>query len=339
MKKWMIGGAILFCCAAWSRVMRPVGQEEIRRAVEKSLPLLASSSHVFLENAGGCHSCHGQGMGMIVFGMAKEKGFAVNEGALQEAIDSVMVTTNDDRYMWSESTDPQGLIIGGGYDLWGLSVNRYPAGKSILLVVRDLMERQTGQGNWIPIGVRPPLEYYPFSGTAMAIRAMRMYGAAQWPDEVAVRNRRAKEWLLRTVARTNEERVFQLLGLSWAGAARDQMTDKGEALLERQRSDGGWSQLDSLQSDSYATGQSLFALNESGLLGTGEAAYQRGLAFLLRTQFEDGSWEVKSRTIPSVPFVSSGFPHGDNQFISAAGTNWAVMAMLLAARRQGSGIP
>ncbi|HVU94978.1 MAG TPA: prenyltransferase/squalene oxidase repeat-containing protein [Puia sp.] len=332
MKKWMVGGAIVLCGVAWHGMMLPVGQEEIRAAVGKSLPLLAKSSHIFLENAGGCHSCHGQGMGLIVFGMAKEKGFAVNLAALQEAIDSVKNDLNGFRFTWAEATDPQALVIGGGYDIWGLSVNHYPINKQLLLCVRDMMERQGATGNWIPPGLRPPLEYYPVSATAMAVRAMRIYAAAQWPDEVARRTQRAADWLAHSVARTNEERVFQLLGLSWAGWRPEQMASMAKGLLARQRADGGWAQLDSLESDSYATGQSLFALDQSGQLAVEAPAYQRGVAFLLRTQLEDGSWEVKSRTIPSVPFVSSGFPHGDNQFISAAGTNWAVMALVLAAK-------
>jgi hypothetical protein len=331
MKKWFVCAFIVLCGVAWSQSIFMAGQAEIRAAVERSLPLLAKSSHSFLENA-GCHSCHSQGMGMIVLGMAKDKGFAINEGALREAMDSVTRDMNGQRFISAESTDPQGFIITGGYDMWGLSVNRYPATKPILLMIRDLMERQTGQGNWIPTGLRPPLEYYPFSGTAMMIRAMRDFAASQWKDEVRIKIGRARDWLLRTAARANEERAYQLLGLSWAGASRDEMALMGRVLLAQQRSDGGWSQLDSLSSDSYATGQSLFALNQAGLLGTEEPAYQKGVSFLLKTQFEDGSWEVKSRTIPTIPYVSSGFPHGDNQFISAAGTSWAVMALMLAAK-------
>ena len=332
MRKYALVLVIVFCCAAWQGMMKPIRQEDIRKAVEKSLPLLAKSSHTFLENAGGCHSCHGQSMGMIVFALAKEKGFAIDEPALREAMDSVIKDMNEARFTSAESTDPQGFIITGGYDMWGLSMNHFPGNKSVLLMIRDLMERQTAQGNWIPTGLRPPMEYYPFSGTAMMIRAMRDYASAQWPDEVARKNQKAKDWLRRTGARTNEERAFQLLGLSWGGARREDMEPMARRLLSLQRADGGWSQLDSLTSDSYATGQSLYALNQAGLLGTEEPAYQRGLSFLVRTQFEDGSWEVRSRTIPTIPFVSSGFPHGDNQFISAAATNWAVMALSLAVK-------
>jgi hypothetical protein len=38
---------------------------------------------------------------------------------------------------------------------------------------------------------------------------------------------------------------------------------------------------------------------------------------------------VQSRSFPVIPFVEAKFPHGKNQFISAAGTNWATMALLL----------
>ena len=63
-----------------------------------------------------------------------------------------------------------------------------------------------------------------------------------------------------------------------------------------------------------------------------DAVYQRGVTFLLQTQLEDGSWFVRSRAIPIQPYFDSGFPHGHDQFISAAAANWATMALMLAAR-------
>jgi hypothetical protein len=50
---------------------------------------------------------------------------------------------------------------------------------------------------------------------------------------------------------------------------------------------------------------------------------------LLKTQLEDGSWFVKSRSIPFQPFFESGFPHGHDQWISVAASNWATMALAL----------
>ncbi len=74
------------------------------------------------------------------------------------------------------------------------------------------------------------------------------------------------------------------------------------------------------------------ALRETGALAATDPAYQRGVRYLLNTQLEDGSWFVKTRSITIQPYFDSDFPHGRNQFISAAATNWATMALAPAAR-------
>jgi hypothetical protein len=77
----------------------------------------------------------------------------------------------------------------------------------------------------------------------------------------------------------------------------------------------------------YATGQALVALMESDAILSADAAFKNGSQFLLRTQLQDGSWYVKSRTFPFQPYFESDFPHGHDQWISAARTNWATMAL------------
>jgi squalene cyclase len=128
-----------------------------------------------------------------------------------------------------------------------------------------------------------------------------------------------------------EDRAFQLLGLHWAGGDEDTIGAAAGDLLAEQRPDGGWSPLPSLSSDAYATGQALVALHQTGLAPT-EPAYQCGVQYLINTQREDGSWHVKSRALPFQPYFESGFPHGQDQWISAAATNWAAMALIPAAR-------
>ena len=122
---------------------------------------------------------------------------------------------------------------------------------------------------------------------------------------------------------------MQLLGLAWAAAPADAIRTSAKALLAGQRQDGGWAQLPALETDAYATGQALVALHAAGH-AVSSSEYQRGVAFLLRTQFPDGSWLVRSRTFPVQPPRDSGFPHGKHQWISAAGTSWATMALSLA---------
>jgi len=99
-------------------------------------------------------------------------------------------------------------------------------------------------------------------------------------------------------------------------------------IMSAQRPDGGWAQLPGLESDAWATGQALFALQESRAVESDDLVCERGIVFLLRTQFADGSWFVRSRTWPFQPYFDSHFPHGKDQWISAAGTAWSILALL-----------
>jgi squalene cyclase len=99
-----------------------------------------------------------------------------------------------------------------------------------------------------------------------------------------------------------------------------------QELLATQKADGGWSDLPSMESTAYATGKSLVALHTAGMAAN-DTAYERGVKWLLSHQEEDGSWFVQTRAMAFQPAFESGFPHGHNQWISAAGTNWAAMAL------------
>jgi len=71
------------------------------------------------------------------------------------------------------------------------------------------------------------------------------------------------------------------------------------------------------------------ALQCAAKMQPSDPAIQRGIAFLLRTQIADGSWLVRTRSFPFQPFKNSGFSHGRDQWIYAAGTGWAAMALSL----------
>jgi hypothetical protein len=129
------------------------------------------------------------------------------------------------------------------------------------------------------------------------------------------------------------------LGLAWGHANRDATTNAARGLLAEQRADGGWAQLRTLASDAYATGEALVALNECGALHASDQQYRRGVMFLLSTQAADGSWHVKSRSIPIMPPFESGFPCGRDQWVSAAASNWATMALINASPKAANQSP
>lgn len=334
MRKWLILSGIAFVIAGFTTVsVKHNDPEEIKSAINKSLPLLQSSSYTFLVNAGGCHSCHGQGLGGIAFALAKEKGFTVQDSILKQALDSININWTQRMHYLSQNGDPAAIVLGGGYDLWAFASNHVTPNKTSELLAKNIIQRQRKEGNWITPNARPPLEYYSFTATALAVKGIQAYLPAIFNNEVQQQHlTKAEKWMMNTKAVTNEEKIFQLLGLTWVHADKLFIQEQAKKLLATQHADGGWPQLEQLSSDAYATGQSLYALYQSGQLPVDAPAYQNGIAFLLRTQQVDGSWEVQTRSFPSVPYVDSGFPHGDNQFISAAGTNWATMALLLASK-------
>jgi hypothetical protein len=145
-------------------------------------------------------------------------------------------------------------------------------------------------------------------------------------DEVKVRIDRSLAFIRAAASHDTQDETYKLLGLIWAGAPVAEAAAQVRRLLALQRSEGGWGQVPTMEPDAYATGQALYALHASGQTAT-TPAYEKGVQYLLRTQLEDGTWFVRSRAFGFQPYFESGFPHGKDQFISAAATSWAAMAL------------
>jgi squalene cyclase len=118
---------------------------------------------------------------------------------------------------------------------------------------------------------------------------------------------------------------MRLLGLKWVAAEKETIASAAKALLEQQRSDGGWAGNKFLASDAYSTAQAVYALGDSGAAAERDAG--RGIEFLLKTQRADGSWHVKSRAVKFQPYFQSGFPYDHDQWISATATALATVAL------------
>jgi N-acyl-D-amino-acid deacylase len=261
----------------------------------------------------------------MALGAARSRGLQFAEPAAREQVDATIAQfktvaqqalANRDRI-----PDPP---ISVSYALLGLAALDYPRDEITAAMSQVIAAWQGEDGAFRPLPpIRPPLEASDVTATALSLRALQLYGAGP-EDRIA----RARDWLRRAAPGTTEDRAMQLLGLSWAKAPVEDVHRSRQALLALQQPDGGWAQLPALETDAYATGQALVALHTAGHAAT--AAYHRGVSYLLRTQFPDGSWLVRSRTFPVQPPKDTGFPHGKHQWISAAGTSWAAMALSLA---------
>jgi Squalene-hopene cyclase C-terminal domain len=263
---------------------------------------------------------------------ARAKGVAVNEQIAKDQLRRIaaFMQENGERALENEG------IPGGtdtvSYILLGLAAEKYPNDPITEVWARYVKNNQSPDGRWKCGSLRPPLESSDFEVTAASIRSVRTYGPKSQRAEYDKAVERAVHWLEKAQPKGTEDHAFKILGLIWGGGSQEAIRKTAEELLGLQRSDGGWGQVTTLATDAYATGQALVALRESRAIAVGTPAYRRGIQYLLNSQLEDGSWYVRTRAAAIQPYFDSDFPHGPDQFISAAASNWASMALATVVR-------
>ena len=308
----------------------PFAPADQRTSVERGLRLLERST-VGATAGGGCASCHHHNVTDFVVAVAKDKGVRFDEKA---AADRQQLTKAPYFLPLNllERLDGAGSPIVPLYALTALANSGYEPDRTTDALVANLVAQQQGEGYWrAPLGVisRPPIEGGGISATALAINVMKVYGSPGRAADTAERMNRAARWLMTAKASTAEERNMQLIGLECNGVERSVLQGLARTILSAQRPDGGWSQKSELNSDAYATGQTLVALTKTGTVSTSDAAFQKGVKYLLATQHADGSWYVRSRAVKFQPYFESGFPYGHDQWISAMATGWATAALAM----------
>ena len=302
-----------------------------RAAIELALPLLQQNDVTFLKKT-GCVSCHNNTYTAMAVSLARSHDIRVDEEIAQSQLDAIATYLDG----WRERA-LQGNGLPGDQDtfsaiLLGLSAEGFAQNPTTDAMAQFIRHQQMADGHWPIVAHRPPIESNDIQVTANSLRALQVYGPRGHRADYDVAIAKAATWLQHAQPRVNEEYAYQLLGLGWSRATKPAIQRVAKALIAQQRNDGGWGQLPTLSSDAYATGQALVALEQSGAITAADPVYRRGIEFLLRTQLADGSWYVKSRAIPIQPYFESGFPHGHDQFISAAASNWAAMALAAAVK-------
>jgi hypothetical protein len=293
----------------------------------RSIDLLQRSSTEYFKQS-GCVGCHHQPVTAMAVRTARLANIPVNEDTSREQMNVMrsQAATGQEAYL-------QGMDQGNSNTpvnlLEGLAATGYAPDILTDSVVSSVAALQRLDGSWRrgQTAPRPPIEESDISRTALALRMLQVYSIPARSAEFENRVRRAREWLLKAKPRTTDERAMLLLGLSWAGAPKRTIKTTAKALVALQQGNGGWAGNPNLASDAFSTGETLYALRESASIQVGDLVYQRGTRFLLETQFEDGSWYVRSRAVKFQPYFQSGFPFEHDQWISAAGTAWASVAL------------
>ena len=305
----------------------------IQAAVPRSLPLLQRTDASFMPKT-GCFSCHNNSLAAMAVAAARKTGFRVDEKIAGRQVNANVGALQGVRDVLHQGFFGSGLNVNPvilAYVLLGLDAEGYKPDLSTDAVAMFIQTHQMADGHW-PAGPesRPPLCADDIDQTVLSMRALQLYAPPVDKAAFAQSIQLAATWIGEYRPRTNYDLAWRLQGLVWGGKSEDAVLKARSELLAVQRSDGGWSDLPSMESGAYTTGLALIALQSSGLPVSGQA-YQRGVQYLLRTQREDGSWHVRTRAAGFQPYFDNGFPHGVDQWISAAGTSLATIALTLAA--------
>jgi hypothetical protein len=314
--------------------LTPVRSNTVSAAVSRSLPAIQRADANFIGKA-GCFSCHNDSLAAMAVSQARKIGVRVDEqiAANQVKANLTVFTAIRDRLhegVFGQTEDVFGQFV-TGFAALGLDAEHHKADLDTDAVAMYIRMHQMTDGHW-EFGLsdgRPPICSQYVGQTAIALRTLQVYAPrtdkAGYDDAIA----RASKWLAQATSPTTIDVEWQVLGLAWAGTQSAALKTATAALLAAQKPDGGWSDIPAMASTAYATGQALVALRTAGVAAS-DAAFKRGVDFLLKSQNEDGSWFTLSRAMAFQPYFDSGFPHAYNQWVSAAATSWATMALAMA---------
>jgi hypothetical protein len=307
----------------------PIPTPAIRAAAAKGLSLLEKSGYLFtIRSREKCAGCHHNSLTSMAAAIAQKKGVPVTDSFTKYRIEATerSLTNACNPNLIGEFLS---INFPTSYFLLSLHADGYKPDFSTDIAVDYLMSQALADGRFITETGRIPLQTGDIHLTAFAIRAIQLYASPSKTEQVKQLVAKTRIWLEASHPDQQQELTFKLLGLQWCDGASEEKKKTAATLLAMQNPDGGWSQTPAFHSDAYATGQTLYALSESATLRPEDPAYQKGIAWLLKTQDSDGAWVVASRSFPIQPYFTSDFPpYDENQFISASASNWAVMALL-----------
>jgi N-acyl-D-amino-acid deacylase len=307
----------------------PVSDETIRASVLRGLDRLESAATNYTTNR-SCVSCHHQALPVMALSSAKNRGYKIGDNVIAEQVKFTIDTFKPRTKAIRGGSGIGGANTTAAYALLTLKHAGHTQDETTDALVEFLLKNQKSDGSWQPTTDRPPSEGSFFTSTALALETLRHYGVEgdeKLPTPLLKANENGLAYLQKTKVKSTEDRVFRIWGLIAAKAPEREIRDAVDDLLNRQRADGGWSQLDDMASDAYATGSVMTVLRKAGIAPRNKGL-RNGVRFLIFRQDASGAWIVTTRSKPIQKLFDNGDPGGKSQFISIAATGWAVMALM-----------
>lgn len=316
---------VVFSIPASAQVLRPQ-QSEVDAAIDRGFGFLVKDARAW-RNEHKCVSCHHAALVVWSLREARQSGRAVDEPMLEELTRRVAESGNGKFAQARPADAPKALSPKAVWFALALGVDRQPdevSREGINRLLETVKSEQTEDGSWSAWSeTRPPMMGNSNdSMTALATLAL-LPAAAAGDDAAKVVRDRGVRWLAAT--RTDEDPQSVAIRLVlWRRLGRP--AEEWEALhrriVARQNEDGGWAQSKDMARDAWATGQALYALANAGIKAD-DPVIARGQAFLIKTQRDDGSWQMTSRPAkPAGEGSKSLIP------IVGGGSAWAVLGLV-----------
>src|SRR5262249_2404218 len=136
--------------------------------------------------------------------------------------------------------------------------------QSLKLIAEEIVQKQQPDGSWEFFATlrRPPINECQTTDAAWIVMALRGTTGPDAPESQREALSKAVAWLKRAHRPdTHQDKALKVILGVRSGRPREALQSTIDELLTLQRADGGWSQtVLELQSDAFATGQTLYAL-------------------------------------------------------------------------------
>ncbi len=298
---------------------------QARRSIERGLAFIASDA-VAWRTKYKCVSCHHAGLAIWAMHESHDRGLTVDVPLMNELTRWVAESGSGKTGVPRPEGIPKALNAKAVWLGLGLAAVQQPdetTTKGLKLMLGTVREDQLENGSWASWPVTRPPSFGNSDDSMTALATLTLQSGVSGDDATKQARDRGVTWLAETKTDDDPQSVAMRLVL-WSRVKRPQaeIDQLAAKILTRQRSDGGWSQTNEMESDAWATGQALYAMAHAGMKSTNEAI-ARGRRFLIKTQKENGSWPMTSR-----PTKPGGEGSGSLIPITGAGAAWAVLGMV-----------
>jgi hypothetical protein len=323
--RWLIATAlVVLAAAAWCQETPPQAAD-VAAAIDRGLGFLVKDALAWKKEH-NCASCHHAALVIWCLREAKGRGHAVDEPVLAELTKWMAEAGSGKFGMARPASAPHAASPKAIYFALALGTNPEPdeaSRKGMALLLETVKSEQMDNGSWSTWpDTRPPL-FGSSDESLTLLAALALLPAAGGDESAKAAFDKATQWLGATKSDDDPQSVaLRLVLSSRLGRPAEELQPLATRIKERQNADGGWSQTAEMPSDAWASGQALYALACAGTKAD-DPAIQRGQAFLLRSQRDDGGWPMTSRpTRPGGEGAKNLVP------ITGGGSAWAALGLV-----------